>query len=74
MLQQQKELELSNYPESHDLLIPKDHLLRSISELVDFSFVYDELKDKYCSNNGRMAKDPIRMFKYLLLKCIIKLM
>lgn len=70
MLLQQKELELSNYPELYDLLIPKDHLLRSISELVDFSFVYDELKDKYCSNNGRMAEDPIRMFKYLLLKCI----
>ena len=33
-------------------------------------FVYKELVDKYCSDNGRMAESPIRMFKYLLLKVI----
>ena len=70
MLQQQKQIKFSNYSELYDLLVPQDHLLRSITELVDFSFVYDELKDKYCSYNGRMAEDPIRMFKYLLLKTI----
>ncbi len=70
MLQQQKQIKFSNYSELYDLLVPQDHLLRSIAELVDFSFVYDELKDKYCSYNGRMAEDPIRMFKYLLLKTI----
>lgn len=41
--------------------------------MVDFSFVYDELKDKYCHDNGRNAIDPIRMFKYLLLKSIYDL-
>ena len=45
-------------------------MLRKINDLVDFSFVYDELKDKYCLDNGRNAIDPIRMFKYLLLKTI----
>jgi len=30
----------------------------------------EELKDKYCLDNGRMAEDPRRMFKYLLLKVI----
>ena len=35
--------------------------------------VYDELLDKYCINNGRNAIDPIRMFKYLLLKSIFDL-
>ena len=39
----------------------------------DFSFVYDELIDKYCLNNGRNAISPIRMFKYLLLKSIFDL-
>jgi hypothetical protein len=38
--------------------------------MVDFSFVYNELKDKYCLYNGRDAICPIRMFKYLLLKLI----
>jgi transposase len=44
--------------------------LRLLNELVDFLFVYDGLKDKYCHTNGRNAIDPIRMFKYLLLKTI----
>ena len=43
---------------------------RKINELIDFSFIYDELVTKYCSTNGRNAESPIRMFKYLLLKTI----
>jgi hypothetical protein len=41
-----------------------------MNELVDFSFIFDELVSVYCQNNGRGAIDPIRMFKYLLLKSI----
>lgn len=40
---------------------------------MDFSFVYEELLDKYCLDNGRNAIPPIRMFKYLLLKVIFNL-
>lgn len=52
------------------MIVPKENILRKINELIDFSFIYDELLDKYCSNNGRTAESPIRMFKYLLLKTI----
>lgn len=48
-------------------------MLRQINELVGFSFVYDELKNQYCLDNGRNAIDPIWMFKYLLLKTIFEL-
>ena len=41
-----------------------------IDKLVDFTFIYDELLNVYCQNNGRGAIDPVRMFKYLLLKSI----
>ena len=34
---------------------------------------YEELKTKYCLDNGRNAEDPIRLFKYLLLKSIYNL-
>ena len=54
----------------YDIVVPQDNLLRRINGLVDFSFVYQELLDKYCPDNGRMAESPIRMFKYLLLKVI----
>lgn len=73
MIRQQQSLMLSPYAKLYDMLIPKDNMLRQINELVDFAFIYEELKDKYCLNNGRNAIDPIRMFKYLLLKAIFEL-
>ena len=70
MLSQQQELVLSEYNALYDIVVPQDNLLRRINGLVDFSFVHQELLDKYCPDNGRMAESPIRMFKYLLLKVI----
>jgi transposase len=70
MLIQQQQIQFSPYSSLYDLIVPQDNLLRKINELIDFSFIYDELLDKYCSNNGRTAESPVRMFKYLLLKTI----
>lgn len=70
MLLQQKIIQFSEYSSLYDLIVPKANLLRKINDLIDFSFVYDELINKYCHNNGRTAESPIRMFKYLLLKTI----
>lgn len=70
MLNNQKELNFSPYAELYDKLIPENHFFRQIKEMVDFSFIREELKNKYCQNNGRTAEDPVRMFIYLLLKCI----
>lgn len=73
MLEQQQKMVLSSYIDIYNLVVPKDNLLRRINELIDFSFVYDELIHKYCLENGRNAISPIRMFKYLLLKSIYDL-
>lgn len=70
MLVQQQKLQFSEYRSLYDLIVPKDNLLRKINDLIDFTFIYDELLDRYCTNNGRTAESPIRMFKYLLLKTI----
>ena len=64
---------LSSYASIYDTLIEKDNFWRQLKEMVDFSFVYDELKDKYSSTMGRKAEDVVRMFKYLLLKNYYKL-
>ena len=72
MIEQQQKLMLSPYMEIYELVIPKDNLLRQIKELVDFSFIYDELLANYCLDNGRNVP-PIRMFKYLFLKSIYDL-
>jgi hypothetical protein len=70
MLLRQQEIQLSAYSDLYDLIVPKENLLRKINELIDFTFIHDELVSKYCSNNGRNTESPIRMFKYLLLKTI----
>jgi len=73
MISNQETLNLSPYMAIYDLVVPKDNMLRQIHELVDFSFILEELKTKYCLDNGRNATPPIRMFKYLLLKSIFEL-
>lgn len=67
MIRQQQTLMLSPYAALYDIVVPKDNMLRQINELVDFTFIYDELETKYCLDNGRNAIDLVRMFKYLLL-------
>ena len=64
---------LSSHASLYDILIEKDNFWRQLKDMVDFSFVYDELKDKYSSTMGRKAEDVVRMFKYLLLKNYYKL-
>ena len=70
MLTQQQSIPFTAYAGLYDIVVPKTHMLRQINELIDFSFIYDELVSKYCPDNGRRAESPIRLFKYLLLKVI----
>lgn len=70
MLVQQRKLILSNFSDIYEAVVPRDNLLRRIKNLVNFEFIYEELRTEYCLDNGRNAIDPIVMFKYLLLKTI----
>ena len=70
MLKTQTQLNISEFSRLYDILVTSDNELRQIKELIDFDFVYDELKDKYSATMGRGAVDPIMMFKYLLLKAL----
>ena len=46
--------------------MPEDHFLRKLDALIDFSFIYDEVRELYCENNGRPGIDPVILVKYLL--------
>jgi transposase len=48
-------------------LVPKDHLLRKIDAVIDFSFIHELATPHYCLDNGRPALDPTLMFKALFL-------
>lgn len=55
MLPEQKQLKLSPYSSLYDIIVPKDDDLRKIKELVDFSFVYEELKTHLAMSEERIV-------------------
>ncbi|MCL2060699.1 MAG: IS1182 family transposase [Oscillospiraceae bacterium] len=73
MLNGNEQAVLSDFEGLYDRIIPSKHMLRQFNELVDFSFVYKELHDKYCLDNGRNAESPVRLFKYLILKAMYEM-
>ena len=70
MLRNEERLTVSPYAQLYDILVPEDHILRKINTLVDFSFIYDEIKKNYTVDFGRKAADPVYMLKLLLLKIL----
>lgn len=60
---QQTELEMVTL----DSLVPRDHLLRKIDAVIDFSFIHELTAPLYCPDNGRPALDPTCMFKALFI-------
>ena len=54
----------------YDRIVPIDHLLRKINQVVDFSFVGQILKDRYNPDIGRPAEDPEFMLRLCLLQYI----
>jgi transposase len=54
----------------YDRIVPVDHLLRKINQVVDFSFTEQILKDRYNVDIGRPAEDPEFMLRLCLLQYI----
>ena len=51
-------------------LIPEDSIFRKIDKYIDFTFIYDEVKDLYCKDNGRPSIDPVVLFKIVFIQTI----
>lgn len=51
-------------------LVPQDSLFRKIDKYIDFTFIYDEVKDLYCENNGRPGIDPVVLFKIVFIQAL----
>ena len=68
MLEKQQKLNISQYTGLYDIIIPKNHWIRELHDIIDYEFIYEALHDKYCLDNGAMAYDPIILFKLLMLK------
>ena len=51
-----------------DMLVPEDHLLRKIDQVIDFDRIYEFVGQYYCQDNGRPAVDPVVLFKMVLIQ------
>jgi transposase len=54
----------------YDRIVPIDHLLRKINQVVDFSFTEQILQDRYHPDIGRPAENPEFMLRLCLLQYI----
>jgi IS5 family transposase len=52
----------------YDRIVPADHLLRKINQVVDFSFARQIFQDRYTPDIGRPAEDPEFMLRLCLLQ------
>ena len=51
-----------------DELVPQDHLLRIIDRAIDWSFIYNLVKDTYADGVGRPSIDPVTLIKIPLIQ------
>lgn len=51
-------------------IVPKDSLFRKIDKYIDFTFIYDKVKELYCENNGRPSIDPVVLFKLVFIQAL----
>ncbi len=51
-------------------IVPQDNLFRKVDKYIDFTFIYNEVKDLYCENNGRPSIDPVVLFKLVFIQAL----
>jgi len=67
MMTQRENIQIKLHSVTIEDLVPEDHFLRKLAALVDFSFIYDVVRDMYCHITGRPSIDPVVLVKYLLI-------
>ena len=53
--------------------IPEKHILKLINSAISFEFIFDLVKDSYCSDFGRPAKNPEMIVRILILQTLYDL-
>lgn len=51
-------------------LVPEDSMFRKIDKYINFKFIYDEVKEMYCLDNGRPSIDPVILFKLVFIQAL----
>lgn len=58
---------------SMEHFIPADHPVRKLDRVLDLSFVHDQVREKYCQNNGRPSVDPEVVIRLFLLQALMNI-
>jgi transposase len=72
LLQPSKQITASFHAELYKL-IPVDHPLCKINEIVDFTFIHELVRSSYCEHYGRPANEPELLFRLLFLQVLYNL-
>ena len=67
MLTRREHMQLKMHSVTIEDMVPTDHFIRKLDAILDFSFIYEKVRNLYCENNGRPSIDPVMIMKYLLL-------
>ena len=67
MLREKKEKQIKMEMVILENLVPENHLLRKIENVIDFSFINEICKPYYCEDNGRPAIEPEILFRMLFI-------
>ena len=51
-----------------DELVPQNHLLRKIDRVIDWSFIYELVREKYSPDFGRPSIDPVVLIKIVFIQ------
>ena len=51
-------------------IVPQESLFRKIDKYIDFTFIYDEVKDLFCKSNRRPSIDPVVLFKLVFIQAL----
>jgi len=51
-------------------MVPQNHILRAVEASIDFSFIYDEVKELYSQTQGRPSVDPVVLIKLLIIQAL----
>ena len=51
-------------------LVPEESLYRKIDKYIDFTFIYEKVKDLYCEDNGRPSINPVVLFKLVFIQTL----
>ena len=51
-------------------MVPEDSLFRKIDKYIDFTFIYEEVKELYSEDNGRPSVDPVVLFKIVFIQAL----